>query len=729
MKKPTQPDKSRSKSTQAEDAPASSWVDRVAGVSFRFERFSRDVFGIFLIVFALASLLGVTHLSQGSLITPWSNFIRLWLGWGVYPVIVIFIILGVSLTIRKSKLSTVQKLSRILAVEGWIFTLMALFSISGGHSLDRAEAGLDGGVIGWGLVRLFGNSIPLQFITFMLFFALGLFSLIMLGGFGLTRDRISKIVAAIRNAFPSGAPPESPLASQPASTRANPRTSRNNKPEELPAPPVLPNRKDAHLPPLNLLVNEETIRPDSEDIHGTAELIEQTLSEFGVPARVTGYRVGPTVTQFAVEPGFIDKTNANGEVIQQKVRVSQISGLARDLALRLSAQRLRIEAPVAGQSFVGIEVPNDRNSMVRLRSMLESTEFSRAGSSMAIALGKDVSGLSVIGDLITMPHILIAGTTGSGKSICIQAITMCLVMNNTPADLRIAMLDPKMVELARFNGLPHMLGQVETKPERMIAVLSWALAEMGERYKLLEMHNARDLDVYNRKIARKGETPLPRIVIIIDELADLMMSMPEQTEHALVRLAQMARATGIHLVVATQRPSTNVITGLIKANFPTRISFSVASSVDSRVILDTTGAETLLGRGDLLYLNPEVGTPIRAQGVYVTDREIERVVNFWQKLEASDDTTIPWEEMVDQLAGGEDEDAMLSKAIAVIKKSQKASASLLQRRLHVGYPRAARMIDQLEGMGLVGPAQPGGREREVLVDPDDDGEPIGLDED
>jgi S-DNA-T family DNA segregation ATPase FtsK/SpoIIIE len=476
-------------------------------------------------------------------------------------------------------------------------------------------------------------------------------------------------------------------------------------------------------------VNEETIRPDSEDIHGTAELIEQTLSEFGVPARVTGYRVGPTVTQFAVEPGFIDKTNANGEVIQQKVRVSQISGLARDLALRLSAQRLRIEAPVAGQSFVGIEVPNDRNSMVRLRSMLESTEFSRAGSSMAIALGKDVSGLSVIGDLITMPHILIAGTTGSGKSICIQAITMCLVMNNTPADLRIAILDPKMVELARFNGLPHMLGQVETKPERMIAVLSWALAEMGERYKLLEMHNARDLDVYNRKIARKGETPLPRIVIIIDELADLMMSMPEQTEHALVRLAQMARATGIHLVVATQRPSTNVITGLIKANFPTRISFSVASSVDSRVILDTTGAETLLGRGDLLYLNPEVGTPIRAQGVYVTDREIERVVNFWQKLEASDDTTIPWEEMVDQLAGGEDEDAMLSKAIAVIKKSQKASASLLQRRLHVGYPRAARMIDQLEGMGLVGPAQPGGREREVLVDPDDDGEPIGLDED
>ena len=280
---------------------------------------------------------------------------------------------------------------------------------------------------------------------------------------------------------------------------------------------------------------------------------------------------------------------------RQKVRVSQIANLSRDLALALSAERLRIEAPVPGRSYVGIEVPNQHNSIVRLRPLLESEAFQRLGSPLAIALGRDVSGAPVVADLARMPHLLIAGTTGSGKSVCIAALTTCLVMNNAPSDLRIAMLDPKMVELVRFNGLPHLLGKVETEQERMLGVLHWALAEMDNRYRLLETNRARDLEAYNRKMQRRKQETLPRIVILIDELADLMMSSPDQTEHSLVRLAQMARATGIHLVLATQRPSTDVVTGLIKANFPARIAFTVASSVDSRVILDMNGAETLLG--------------------------------------------------------------------------------------------------------------------------------------
>ncbi|MEN6410306.1 MAG: DNA translocase FtsK, partial [Anaerolineaceae bacterium] len=453
---------------------------------------------------------------------------------------------------------------------------------------------------------------------------------------------------------------------------------------------------------------------------------------FGVPARVVGFRIGPTVTQFAVEPGFIEKPGADGEMMHQKVRVSQISALQRDLALALSAERLRIEAPVPGRSYVGIEVPNIRSTLVRLRPILETEAFQKIQSPLAIALGRDVSGQPVAADLARMPHLLIAGTTGSGKSVCIAALVTCLVANNTPDDLRLAMIDPKMVELVRFNGLPHLLGKVETDLDRILGVLKWALVEMDHRYRLLEQAKARDLDNYNRKMERRKQPTLPRIVVLIDELADLMMSAPDQTEHSLVRLAQMARAVGIHLVVATQRPSTDVVTGLIKANFPARISFTVASSVDSRVILDTTGAETLLGRGDMLFLNPEVGNPQRAQGVMVADPEIEHVIEFWQKMMPPEPGTpaAPWEQLLNESDDGSDE--LIQKAIAVVRGSQRASASLLQRRLRIGYPRAARLIDELEELGVVGPSQGGGRDRDVLIAPeedDEDGDLITEDED
>jgi S-DNA-T family DNA segregation ATPase FtsK/SpoIIIE len=473
------------------------------------------------------------------------------------------------------------------------------------------------------------------------------------------------------------------------------------------------------LPPLTLLLPEEKKDPDEDRIVAIAKKIEATLAEFAIPARVIGYRIGPTVTQFAVEPGFVEKAGPDGQPMRQKVRVSQISNLSRDLTLALAVERLRIEAPVPGHSYVGIEVPNANTAMVRLRPLLETPEFLKIGTPLAVALGRDVSGQPVVADLARMPHMLVAGTTGSGKSVCLAALITCLVMNNSPEQLRLAILDPKKVELIRFSGLPHILGQVETELDRMLAVLRWALAEMDARYRVLESASARDLETYNRKLIKRGQAPLPRIVIFVDELADLMMSAPEQTEHSIVRLAQMARAVGIHMVVATQRPSTDVVTGLIKANFPARMAFTVASSIDSRVILDVNGAETLLGRGDMLFLNPEQGTPQRSQGVYLKDQEVDQVIGFWQKelaergLEAA-----PWEEMIERESN--DEDDLVDQAIELVKKSRKASASLLQRRLRIGYPRAARLLDELEERGVVGPAVSGGKDREVLLETDDE---------
>ncbi|MGW8249138.1 MAG: DNA translocase FtsK, partial [Anaerolineales bacterium] len=625
---------------------------------------------------------------------------------------------------------------------------LGLLAVSGGTSLARSDAGLDGGRIGWGLSYLLGvvlSPFGLDSNLWRGLFFLIIFVLSLSLGLGLAGTFIGwaqKRVRAGAYASQPGSESDSGVSVAPIqgqeSTNVVPPGARKRRPALPPefrkkfrldtddgsgkSAEALP--RDDRLPPLELLVSEQNVRPDERDINMTAGLIEKTLAEFGIPAKVVGFRVGPTVTQFAVEPGFVDKTptNSEGDAARQKVRVSQISALARDLALALSAERLRIEAPVPGRPYVGIEVPNARTSVVRLRPILENELFYRLNSPLAIALGRDVSGQPVLADLARMPHVLIAGTTGSGKSVCITSIAACLAMNNTPEDLRLVMIDPKMVELVRFNGLPHLYGKVETDMERILGVLRWTVSEMDRRYRLLEASHSRNLESYNRKARRRrGEEPLPRIVVLIDELADLMMSAPEQTEPALVRLAQMARATGIHLVVATQRPSTDVVTGLIKANFPARISFAVASSVDSRVILDATGAESLLGRGDMLFLPPEAPAPIRCQGVMISDPEVERVITFWQKATHSQEPeTPPWEEMLAQEAVLADRDDLVVKAIAIVRDTQRASASLLQRRLRIGYPRAARLVDELEELGVVGPAQGSGREREVLIDPGDE---------
>ena len=695
--------------------------DLVTELWLRFGRYGWDALGVSLLAFALMTAIGFAlrslqpGQSQGFLITLWLSFIGQWFGWG-WPVVVIAIsIAGLVCVVHPFGRWIQNHLGRLVAFEIIAFSLLTLLSVWNGWSLDRADAELDGGRIGWGLATLLNGLIPPPWSTVFLLAVIFIALFYISGLFSWSWNRLG-------NWLEAGSPPDVALASR-AAGEARPFETGDDTAEVEPATPETPRVRNPELPPLTLLLNDQSVRPEESYIQETARQIESRLAEFGVPANVIGYRFGPTVTQYAVEPGYIDKIGPDGEPVRQKVRVAQISALARDLALALSAERLRIEAPVPGQTYVGIEVPNQLNSVVRMRPLLEDESFTRLSSPLAVVLGRDVSGQPVLADLARMPHLLIAGTTGSGKSICIEALATCLATNNTPETLRMAMLDPKMVELARFNGLPHLLGRVETEIERMLGVLKWALMEMDRRYKLLEEVHSRDVASYNRKMEKRGQPTLPRIVIFIDELADLMLTAPDQTEHSLIRLAQMARATGIHLVVATQRPSTDVVTGLIKANFPARLAFTVTSSIDSRVILDMNGAETLLGKGDMLFLNPESGTPMRAQGVLVSDDEIERIMGFWRQKAAANPSpeadAAPWEDLL-MKEGDEDSDQLVEQAIKIVKATQRASTSLLQRRLRIGYPRAARLMDELEELGVVGPSQGGGKERDVLLPPGND---------
>lgn len=450
-------------------------------------------------------------------------------------------------------------------------------------------------------------------------------------------------------------------------------------------------------------------------------IIEATLRAFGAPAHVVVVQHGPNVTLYGVEPDLVESRGS-----AQRVRVSKILSLADDLALALAAPRIRIQAPVPGQSYVGIEVPNPQFVPVPLREVVETDAFRKKRSPLRFALGKDMAGQPVVTDLENMPHLLIAGTTGSGKSVCINALLCCLLLQNTPAHLRLLLIDPKRVELTAYNGIPHLLAPVIVDAEQVVLSLQWALREMDRRYHLFAEQGVRNLREYNAK----ATTPLPAIVIVIDELADLMMIAPEQTERSITRLAQMARATGMHLVIATQRPSVDVVTGLIKANFPTRIAFMVASNVDSRVILDQPGAERLLGHGDMLFQGADAASPIRVQGSFVSEGEIQRLVSFWRQA-ALGQGPAAGEYYYPAIAEAEDAsplsapgpfdstspDPLFARAAEVVRQEGHASVSLLQRRLSIGYTRAARLLDLLEDRGVVGPAQPNTQVRPVLQGP------------
>jgi S-DNA-T family DNA segregation ATPase FtsK/SpoIIIE len=464
---------------------------------------------------------------------------------------------------------------------------------------------------------------------------------------------------------------------------------------------------DWKLPSIALL-DTVTARRErmADEIKRNVRVIESTLEQFGVEAKIIGVNPGPAVTQFEVQPGA-------------GVQVKRITALQNDLSLALAAAPLRIEAPIPGKSAVGIEVPNKSASLVTIREVIETAAFREGSNKLALGLGNDVSGQSIVADLTRMPHLLIAGATGQGKSVCINALITSLLFQVTPEHLRMLLIDPKRVELTGYNGLPHLALPVLVESHQAAAALRWAVAEMDRRYKLFSAEGVRNIAGYNDRAAQKLARPLPYIVIVIDELADLMMVAAGEIEELICRIAQLARAVGIHLIIATQRPSTDIITGLIKANIPSRIAFAVGSQVDSRVILDAGGAEKLLGRGDMLYQPVDAGKPTRIQGAFVSDPEVEGVVNFWK----SQGAPRYMEEILEEGAGSEWEgerreerklDPLFARSARAVAAEGAASVSLVQRKFNVGYSRAGRIVDQLADHRVIGGYQ-GSKSREVLM--------------
>ncbi len=461
------------------------------------------------------------------------------------------------------------------------------------------------------------------------------------------------------------------------------------------------------LPPLDLLSADSSQKADRGDVKKIAAKIEETLASFRIGAKVVEVNLGPAVTQYALQ-------------VPLGTKVSKITNLANDIALNTEAPtgQIRIEAPIPGRNLVGIEIPNKSLEVVTLRTMLSSEPMRKNKSKLAVSMGLDVSGNPLVADIGKMPHVLIAGTTGSGKSVMMNSFISSLLFRATPDEVRLIMIDPKRVELTSYNGIPHLMTPVIVEVDKILASLKWAMGEMDRRYKTFAEHGVRNIDSYNELA---GFQTLPYIVLFIDELADLMAYAPVEVEDAIARLAQMARATGIHLVVATQRPSVDVITGLIKANIPARIAFNVSSMIDSRVILDTPGAEKLLGRGDMLYIPPDQAKAARIQGAFVSEKEVRNLVDFLKKENPPVQYT---EEVLSQplvsakkgmaSTGGDGKDALFDESIRIICQHDKASASLLQRRLSIGYSRAARILDQLEAVGAVGRAE-GSKPRDVLV--------------
>ena len=475
--------------------------------------------------------------------------------------------------------------------------------------------------------------------------------------------------------------------------------------------------EDEHYeyPPVEILSlnNKKATKGGAKVLADTATKLQKTLYSFGVSAKVENVSVGPTITRYELKPA-------------EGTRVSKIANLADDIALNLAAETIRIEAPIPGKQAVGIEVPNKEKEAVHLREVIESDEFANNKSKLSVALGKDVAGKTIIADIAKMPHVLIAGSTGSGKSVCINTIITSIIYNAKPSEAKLVMVDPKVVELSVYNGIPHLLIPVVTDPKKAAGALAWAVQEMDDRYNKFAQKGVRDLKGYNKAIEKENENAkLPQIVIIIDELADLMMVAAKEVEEAICRLAQKARAAGMHLVIATQRPSVDVITGLIKANVPSRIAFAVSSQIDSRTILDSTGAEKLLGKGDMLFYPVGASKPIRIQGAFVSDDEVEKIVDFIKMnagevsysediIETIEKSNKSDKELLESESCDNDSDPFLQEAIETVIETGQASTSFIQRKFKVGYARAGRIIDQMEERGIISGYQ-GSKPRDVLM--------------
>lgn len=645
------------------------------------------------------------------------------LGWARYVVPVPLLVIGMLLFRNKKEyLRTATYLGMLLLALGMTGLLHLFYSAD--SSLSEATLGHGGGYLGYGLAMPL-TKVAGTVAAFLILAALGIIGLLVTFNTSLNRMRmrtgmVGNAPGWLRRIASGGRPTpgenEEPVVNEYGKTFSR-RTI--NVPENDPhkdaqhgisgdvpletfsLPKMRKVKKLMTSLPLDLLTDAST-KPTSGDLKANAQIIQRTLQNFGIDVEMGEINIGPTVTQYTLKPA-------------EGVKLSQIVTLQNDLALALAAHPIRIEAPIPGKSLVGIEVPNKATAVVSLKEILSSEEFRNKKSHLALALGKDVAGHPVLARLDSMPHLLIAGATGSGKSVCINSVIVSLLYQNDPDQLKFILVDPKRVELTVYNDIPHLITPVITDVRKTVNALKWVVAEMERRYKMLAEVGVRNIAGHN---ALTNIEPLPYIVIIIDELADLMAASANEVEGAIVRLAQMARAVGIHLIVATQRPSVDVITGLIKANITSRIAFSVASLIDSRTIIDGSGAEKLLGRGDMLYLSAELSKPKRLQGALVSDEEIQRVVDHL-KTQANPE----YEETVisapaHENGGGSNdaaEDELYEEAKSIVIQAGKASASLLQRRLRVGYARAARLLDILEENGVIGPID-GARPRKVFLE-------------
>lgn len=658
-----------------------------------------------LIAVILSALSAVSLVSDAPSLAFWRSFLQNNLGWTAVFAPLVF--LSVALVLQKLKWGVAQ--TNVLL--GIATIMVALSGLTGAVAQDLAgdlgrlvweelSSFLTGpgafmlllGVMLVGIVVLFNTSLSQ---------ILGIFS----GLVSLVREKLWQPVFARPKTFEARNIPikVSGVEEKPKVMKAQPKEGAVMADELVQN--VAGSSRVWKYPPLSLLLDNVSAPADRGDVKKNAAIIEKTLDSFGIQARVAEVNGGPAVTQYALE-------------ISAGTKIAKIANLQHDIALALATPTgtVRIEAPIPGKSLVGIEVPNHSLEIVGLKNLLASEDMRKHKSKLAVSLGRDTASKPMIVDIDRMPHCLIAGTTGSGKSVMINAFIASLLYRNSPQELKLILIDPKRVELSNFNGIPHLLTPVINEPEKILSALKWAMAEMDRRYKLFQSVGVRNIQSYNEM---SGFQALPYIVIFIDELADLMMFAPVEVEDAVTRIAQLARATGIHLVVATQRPSVDVITGLIKANIPCRIAFNVSSMVDSRVIIDQPGAEKLLGRGDMLFLPPDASKPMRIQGVYVKDAELNNMINFLKQSGVAPEYTAEVTEMpLGRIGGkggdGEGQDDLFEEAVRTICQYDRASASLLQRRLRVGYARAARILDELEAAGVVGAGE-GSKPRDVLV--------------
>ncbi|MEA4812643.1 MAG: DNA translocase FtsK 4TM domain-containing protein [Anaerolineaceae bacterium] len=707
-----------------------------------------NITGIVLLVLGLIMLLLLLQKSNGTITQPFSHFLIRTFGWLAYLLPILFLFLGVWFLLSKLQQFPSISADRVIGLLLLFFNLAAWADLMPGWlKLENSfGGGTAGGLIGNAMVRGLGTPAAITVLAAWLLVALVFLADLSVSGIFYwlakklrgNRSRFAEWVRHKAQTQPGGE------ELTPGLTQIQPDFIR----EEMAAskPIISPQKGSAAqhasnaeqkpssetkwvLPkPEEILNPVQAPRHEDENDLGSARVIEETLRSFSTPAHVVEIRRGPSITMFGVEPDYIE--NSKGKT---RIRVSKITSLADDLALALKAPRIRIQAPVPGKGYIGIEVPNQKTSMVSLLEIIESNTFINHKSALRFALGKDVSGVPFTADLASMPHLLIAGTTGSGKSVCVNAILAGYLLTLSPEQLRIVLVDPKRVELTGYNGVPHLLAPVIVDAEKVLGALQWMLREMDLRYRMFANTGVRNLNEYNAKMQKEGQKNLPFILTVIDELADLMMLAPDETQKSLARLAQLARATGIHLILATQRPSTDILTGLIKANFPARIAFAVASGVDSRVILDQPGAERLLGRGDMLFQAPDAAAAVRLQGTYVSDAEINRLTDFWREQTVKEgaperpDTAIfsegphpplmaplSQDSLWGELQKDKNEDPIQAEALMIIRKEGRASVSMLQRKLRIGYTRASRIIEKLQEMGIIGLPDPQTGTREVL---------------